>query len=46
MLTEKPNSVVITIRDRTKNKSKSITVYGATVDEVFNKIEKILKTNS
>jgi hypothetical protein len=42
MLTEKPNSVVITVRDRKENKSKSITVYGANVQEVYEKIEKLL----
>ena len=43
MLTEKPNSVVVTVRDRNKNTSKSITVYNTTVNEVFGKIGKILK---
>lgn len=42
MLTEKPNSIVVTVRDRKNNKSKSITVYDAGLDEVFKKIEKAL----
>ena len=40
---EKPNAVVITVRDRKSNKSKSITVYDATLDEIFNKIQRMLK---
>jgi hypothetical protein len=43
MLTEKPNSVVITVRDRKSNKSRSITVYGASLEEVYSKVEKALK---
>jgi len=43
MLTEKPNSVVITVRDRNENKSKSITVYNTTIDEVYKKVEQSLK---
>lgn len=43
MLTEKPKAIVITIRDRKANKSKSITVYGITLEEVFKRVEKVLK---
>jgi len=43
MLTKKPKSIVITIRDRKENKSKSITVYDVTLDEVYKKISNILK---
>jgi len=43
MLTEKSKSVIITIRDRKENKSKSITVYGTSLDEVYKKIENALK---
>jgi hypothetical protein len=43
MLTEKPNSVVITVRDRKENKSKSITVYGVELEEVYRRVEKTLK---
>jgi hypothetical protein len=43
MLTDKPNSIIITVRDRKTNKSKSITVYDTTLDEVYAKVEKALK---
>jgi hypothetical protein len=43
MLTDKPKSIIITIRDRKDNKSKSITVYDATLDEVYAKVQKALK---
>jgi hypothetical protein len=43
MLTEKPRSIAITIRDRKENKSKSITVYGVSLEEVYKKIEAVLK---
>lgn len=43
MLTEKPKSIIITIRDRKNNKSKSITVYDITLKEVYKKIESALK---
>jgi hypothetical protein len=43
MLTEKPKGIVITVRDRKQNKSKSITIYNTTIDEVFKRIEKALK---
>jgi hypothetical protein len=41
--TEKPKSVTITVRDRKDNGSKSITVYNATLDEVYNKIKKLFE---
>lgn len=37
---EKPESVMITVRNRKTNESKSITVYGASVKEVHEKIKK------
>lgn len=40
---EKPSSIVITVRDRKSNKSKSITVYDTELDEIFNKIQRMLK---
>jgi hypothetical protein len=43
MLTDKPKSVIITIRNRKENKSKSITVYGISMEEVYKKIEIALK---
>ena len=43
MLTEKPTSVVVTVRDRKENVSKSITVYNTTVDEVYKRVEQSLK---
>jgi hypothetical protein len=43
MLTDKPKSIIITIRDRKDNKSKSITVYGTTVEEIYTKVQKALK---
>jgi len=43
MLTERPKSIVVTVRDRKENRSKSISVYNTTLDEVYKKIEKCLK---
>jgi hypothetical protein len=40
---EKPKSVIITIRDRKDNKSKSITVYNTSLDEIYKKVETALK---
>lgn len=40
---EKPKGITITTRDRKNNKSKSITVYGSTIEEVIEKVEKALK---
>ncbi len=42
MLTEKPKAIIVTVRDRKDNTSKSITVYDATVNDVFNRVEKAL----
>jgi len=42
MITEKPKSIIITIRDRKENKSKSITVYNTTLDDVERKIKKAI----
>lgn len=44
MLTEKPRSIVITVRDRKSNKSKSVTVYEADLEDVYNKVSKALKS--
>lgn len=43
MLMDKPKSIVITVRDRIENKSKSITVYGISMEEVYKRIETALK---
>lgn len=39
--TKKPESVMITIRNRKTNESKSITVYDATLQEVYDKVKKL-----
>ena len=44
MLTEKPKAVIITVRDRKSNKSKSITVYDTSLEALFKKIEQALKS--
>lgn len=44
MLTEKPRVIVITVRDRKGNKSKSITVYDTNLEEIYKKIEAALKS--
>lgn len=38
----KPKGITITLRDRQENRSKSITVYGVSLDELEKKIEKVL----
>lgn len=43
MLTKKPSSITITVRDRKKNKSKSFTVYNTSLEDVFEKIRKNLE---
>lgn len=43
MLTEKPKSIIITIRDRKINKSESMTVYGTDIAEVRKRIESAFK---
>jgi hypothetical protein len=42
MLTEKPNAIVITVRDKKRNKSKSKSVYDSTVEEVCKKLEAVV----
>ncbi len=44
MLTEKPRAIIITVRDRKSNKSKSITLYDTSLEEIFKKIEEVLKS--
>ena len=44
MLTEKPRAIIITVRDRKNNKSKSITVYDTNLEEIHKKIEVALKS--
>ena len=39
MLTKKPKAIVITVRDKKLNKSKSKTVYAATLEEVCKALE-------
>ena len=39
----KPRGITVTVRDREDNKSKTITIYGTTLEEVHKKIEKSLK---
>jgi len=41
--TEKPKAIMITLRDRKENKSKTLTVYGASIEEVLNKIKKTFR---
>ena len=41
----KPKGITITIRDRHDNKSKSITVYGISLEELQKKIEHALKVD-
>jgi len=41
----KPKGITITIRDRQDNKSKSITVYGISLEELQKKIEHALKVD-
>lgn len=40
---EKPKSVMITIRDRRDNKSRTITLYDTNLDEVYRKIKEFFK---
>ena len=40
---EKPKSVMVTIRDRKTNESKSFTVYDTTVDEVYKRVKKVFE---
>ena len=40
---KKPKSIMITIRDRRENRSKTITAYDFTVEEAFNIIKKALE---
>ncbi len=44
MLTAKPKAIIITVRDRKSNKSKSITVYDTSLEEIFKKIEDALRS--
>lgn len=37
MLTDKPKAIIITVRDRNSNKSKSITVYNTDLEEIYKK---------
>ena len=39
---EKPKGIMITLRDRKENKSKTLTVYDTTLEEVFERIKKAL----
>ena len=39
MITEKPNAIIITVRDKKRNKSKSKTVYAATLEDVCRLLE-------
>ncbi|MGC8479862.1 MAG: hypothetical protein ACP5M9_04340 [Candidatus Micrarchaeia archaeon] len=41
-MTEKPNAVVITVRDKKKNKSKSKTVYNTTLGDLCKELEKVV----
>ena len=42
MLTKKPKTIVITVRDKKINKSKSKTVYAATLEDVCGLLEKVV----
>jgi len=39
----KPNSITVTVRDRINNKSQSVTVYNKNLNDVVNKVTKVLK---
>ncbi len=39
----RPMGITVTIRDRENNKSKSLTVYGASLNEVYDKLTRIFK---
>lgn len=41
--TKKPKSIMVTIRDRRDNKSKTITAYNTTLEEVYRKIKAVLE---
>jgi hypothetical protein len=40
---EKPKSVMVTIRDRRENKSKTITAYDITLEEVYKRVKRVLE---
>lgn len=40
---KKPESVEVIIRSRKKNKAKSFTIYGASVEDVFKKIKQFFE---
>jgi len=44
VMLNKPKSITITIRDRFANKSKSITIYGAEMDDVYKRIQLLLRS--
>lgn len=37
---KKPQSIEVIVRDRKRNKAKSFTIYGATVEDVYKKIRR------
>jgi hypothetical protein len=43
---ENQEKVIITIKSRTDNKSKSLTVYETTVDDMVKAITKMIKANA
>ena len=43
---EKEEKVIITIKSRTDNKSKSLTIYDTTVDDMIKAITKMIKDNA
>lgn len=45
LTTERPKAITITVRDKKENISKSIVVYGATMEDVFKRIEKVISEN-
>ena len=42
---EKPKRVLVTVQDRQTNKSKSLTVYDAELETVYNLIASVMKNN-
>lgn len=43
---EKQEKVLVTVKDRTTNKTKSMTIYECTMGEVFDLIQKTIEANA
>lgn len=46
VIINKPKGVMILVKDRANNKSKSITVYGYSFEKIFNDIKKYETTKN